>query len=137
MAEVVYVEDVLALRMFLGWEGPPGRDFERRERTLEYRQRSEAPRRTGKLAGDIAMRRMTSDPGRFLEAAVGVNPGQRGQTGYALYQSQGTRPHIIRPKYARALRFVVAGVVVYAQRVQHPGTRPDPYLTRHLQEFVS
>ena len=136
MAEIIYVEDVLALRAFLGWEGPPGLDFQRRMRTLAYRQRTEAPRRTGKLAESITDRKMTSDPGRFLEAASGVNPGILGQTGYALMQSQGTRPHIIRPRYARALRFVVAGVVVYAQRVQHPGTRPNPYLTRHLQEFV-
>lgn len=133
---VTYVEDVLALREFLGWEGPPGRDFERRVRTLGYRQQSEAPRRTGKMAGQITTRRMSSDPGRFLEAAAGVNPGTGGQHGYAEIVTSGSRPHIIQARTAKALRFIVAGTVVYTKRVRHPGTRPNPYLTRHLNEFV-
>lgn len=133
---VIYVEDPLALRAFLSWEGPPGRDFERRMRTLEFRQTSEAPRRTGRMAGQISTRRMQSDFGRYLEGAVGVNPGTRGQHGYAEIVSSGSRPHIITPRTARALRFVIAGRVIYTRRVQHPGTRPNPYLTRHLNEFV-
>lgn len=136
MAGVVYVEDPLALRAFLSWEGPPGRDFERRMRTLEYRQQAGAPRRTGKMAGMIGTRRMTSDFGRYLEGAVGVNPGTGGQRGYAQIVSGGSRPHIIQPRTAKALRFVVAGKVIYTRRVQHPGTRPNPYLTRHLSEVV-
>lgn len=136
MASITYVEDIAALREFLSWEGPPGRDFERRMRTLAFRQRSEAPLRTGKLAGQVEPRRMQSDFGRYLEGAAGVNPGQGGQRGYALYQSEGTRPHIIQAKRGKSLRFVVAGRTVFARRVQHPGTRPNPYLTRHLAEFV-
>lgn len=134
---VTYVEDPLALRAFLSWEGPPGRDFERRMRTLSFRQRSEAPRRTGRMAGQITERRMQSDFGRYLEGASGVNPGDQGaQRGYAQIVSSGSRPHIIRPRTARALRFVIAGRVIYTQRVQHPGTKPNPYLQRHLNEFV-
>lgn len=136
MSGVVYVEDVLALRAFLSWDGPPGRDFERRMRTLAYRQQAGAPRRTGRLAERIDTRRMTSDPGRYLEGAAGVNPGTGGQRGYAQIVSGGSRPHIIRPRTAKALRFVINGVVVYTRRVNHPGTRPNPYLTRHLNEFV-
>jgi hypothetical protein len=136
MPGVHYVEDPLALRAFLSWTGPPGRDFERRMRTLEFRQRTEAPRRTGRMAGDIDRRRMTADFGRYLEGAVGVNPGIRGQRGYAQIVSSGSRPHIIRPRFAKVLRFVIAGRVIYTRRVNHPGTRPDPYLTRHLTEFV-
>lgn len=137
MAQVTYVPDLLALRFFLGWDGPAGRDFERRLKTLAFRQRLDAPKRTGRMASKIEYRHMTSDPGRFLEAASGVQPGIRGQWGYADYVSMGTRPHIILPRRpAYALRFVIAGRVIYAQRVQHPGTRANPYLTRHLAEFV-
>jgi hypothetical protein len=136
MGKVTYVEDIAALRSFLSWEGPPGRDFERRMRTLAFRQTAAAPRRTGKLAGQVTQRRMQSDFGRYLEGASGVNPGQGGQHGYALYQSQGTRPHIIQAKRGKSLRFIVAGRTVFARRVNHPGTRPNPYLTRHLREFV-
>lgn len=136
MAGVIYVEDVLALREFLSWEGPPGRDFERRMRTLEFRQAAGAPRRTGRMAGQVGTRRMTSDPGRYLEGAVGVNPGQRGQSGYAQIVTGGSRPHVITARTGKALRFVIAGRVVYTRRVQHPGTRPNPYLTRHLAGVV-
>lgn len=133
---VTYVEDVLALREFLSWTGPPGRDFERRMKTLAYRQQSDAPRRTGKMAGQITQTRMQSDFGRYLAGAAGVNPGDRGQRGYAGIVSSGSRPHVIQPRRGKALRFVVGGQVVYARRVNHPGTRPDPYLTRFLSEFV-
>lgn len=136
MASVIYVEDVAALREFLSWEGPPGVDFQRRMQTLAVRQLQDAPRRTGRMAGQINYRRMQSDFGRYLEGAAGVNPGSGGQKGYAQIVSSGSRPHIIQARTAKALRFVVAGQVVYTRRVQHPGTRPNPYLTRHLAEFV-
>lgn len=133
---VTYVEDVLALREFLSWTGPPGRDFERRMRTLAFRQQQDAPRRTGRMAGQISQQHMQSDFGRYLEGAAGVNPGTGGQRGYAGIVTSGSRPHIIQARTAKALRFVVGGQVVYTRRVHHPGTRPNPYLTRHLNEFV-
>ncbi|WP_234467785.1 hypothetical protein [Streptomyces sp. MBT62] len=45
----------------------------------------------------------------------------------------GTRPHIIRPRRARALRFEVGGEVVFAGKVRHPGTRPNDFLARALR----
>ncbi|MFJ4627194.1 hypothetical protein [Streptomyces sp. NPDC088847] len=45
----------------------------------------------------------------------------------------GTRPHIIRPRRARALRFEAGGEVVFAQKVRHPGTRPNDFLARALR----
>lgn len=49
-----------------------------------------------------------------------------------------TPPHIIRPRRAKALRFVVGGQVVYAKVVHHPGStfKPRPYLDRALREIV-
>ena len=58
-------------------------------------------------------------------------------TDYAAFVNDGTRPHIIRPRNARALRFVVGGQVVYAKVVHHPGTRPNPFLDRALREVLS
>ncbi len=40
----------------------------------------------------------------------------------ARYQLEGTLPHVIRPKRAKALVFTVGGRKVVAKRVQHPGT---------------
>lgn len=45
----------------------------------------------------------------------------------------GTRPHLIRPKRAKALRFEVGGRLVFSQLVRHPGTRPDDFLGRALR----
>lgn len=51
--------------------------------------------------------------------------------------AKGTRPHVILPRNARALRFTVAGGdVVFAKRVNHPGTRANPYLEQALEEVV-
>ncbi len=46
----------------------------------------------------------------------------------AYYYHSGTRPHVIRPRNARALRFTVGGRTVFARSVNHPGTRPHPYV---------
>lgn len=46
----------------------------------------------------------------------------------------GTRPHIIRPVRARALRFMIGGRVVFAKLVHHPGNAPNPYPIRVLGE---
>lgn len=55
---------------------------------------------------------------------------------YAAFVNDGTRPHIIRPRTAKALRFTVGGRVVYAKVVNHPGTRAKPFLDRALREVI-
>ena len=60
---------------------------------------------------------------------------------YAAHVEFGTRRHEIRPRRARALRFAASAsgqrlsgsarrgaAVRYARRVQHPGTRPNPFM---------
>lgn len=56
---------------------------------------------------------------------------------YAPFVHDGTRPHIIRPRRAQALRFAVGGRIVYARRVRHPGTRARPFLDRALREVAA
>lgn len=48
------------------------------------------------------------------------------------YVINGTRPHLIRPVRARALRFTVGGRVVFAKLVNHPGTQADDFLNKAL-----
>jgi hypothetical protein len=42
---------------------------------------------------------------------------------YARPVEEGARPHVIRPRRAKVLRFVVGGRVVFAPIVNHPGSR--------------
>lgn len=50
-----------------------------------------------------------------------------------IYVISGTRPHVIRPVRAAALRFTVGGRVVFAKVVHHPGTQANDFLTRALR----
>jgi hypothetical protein len=119
---------------FESWTGPTGKFIAEKSLELEGKARISAGFQTGNL-----IRSITTEYGRTtggdLESHVGANPG--GHTvGYALYHHEGTKPHIIEPNSAKALRFVVGGIVVYAQRVFHPGTRPVHYLTRWLRDVI-
>lgn len=78
----------------------------------------EAPRRTGKLAQSI------TKTVRGYEAIVEATAP------YAVYVERGTRPHVIRPVRAKALRFEVDGETVYAKIVHHPGTLANPFMAR-------
>lgn len=58
-------------------------------------------------------------------------------TAYALDVHQGTPPHRIEPVRAQALRFEVAGEVVFAAYVNHPGTRARPFLAEGAIESAA
>ena len=56
-----------------------------------------------------------------------------------VYVHQGTRPHEILPVRAKALRFRVGGIhgsFVFARRVWHPGTKPNPFVKRTVDKLV-
>lgn len=52
----------------------------------------------------------------------------------ALFVHEGTKAHVIVPKVAHLLVFFSqrAGKVIRAKRVNHPGTKPNRYLTDNL-----
>lgn len=47
---------------------------------------------------------------------------------------KGSRPHVIRARRRKTLRFVVNGKVVFRRSVMHPGTRGSGFLTRSLYD---
>lgn len=53
-------------------------------------------------------------------------------TGYVLPHHDGARPHVIRARRAKALRFRWHGKIVFFARVNHPGNRPNRFLTDNL-----
>jgi len=84
----------------------------------------EAPVVEGRLRGDI-----TVFPKRKGEVSV----GNTALIEYAKYVYYGTKPHTIKPKKRKALK-TPYGVF---RSVNHPGTKPNPYLDRALQSMIS
>lgn len=52
---------------------------------------------------------------------------------YTEIVEKGSRPHLIEAKNAKALRFVIGGVVRFAKSVQHPGTKPTFFIKRSVE----
>lgn len=128
--------DPAAVARLTSWEGM-GRSILRRIEVYEAAVRANAPYRPEHTGSHIvdSIGHETSTEGEFLVARVGVNPHEHVR-GYALMVHQGTRPHTIVPRRSKSLRFRVGGRIVYATRVSHPGTSPDPFLTRFMRELV-
>ena len=49
---------------------------------------------------------------------------------HAVFVELGTKPHKIRPRYRRSLRWPVEGGFAFAREVNHPGTRPVYFMRR-------
>ena len=99
------------------------RNMERRVRRVE----AEAKRRAPGGMGDTIRAQIQRGPGGDFRGVINVRHPA------ALYVVHGTRPHIIRPVRAKALRFTVGGQVVYARVVHHPGTKPNDFLRQALR----
>jgi phage gpG-like protein len=90
--------------------------------TVEGNVKRSTPVKTGNLRRSITSR---------VEAA-----GERGVVGtavtYARAVHEGTKPHDIVPVHAKALAFKIGGTKIVRQRVHHPGTKAQPFLTDGL-----
>lgn len=129
MAEKVFVKDPA------GWDfftrspaGPIGLNLRKRGNRLLDLGRKQAGKKTGALRASMFCN-LTVDA-RGLRVEVGSH------VKHARMHHDGTRPHVIRPRVASALRFKQNGRIRYAQRVFHPGTKPNRYLTGNLPIVV-
>jgi hypothetical protein len=84
----------------------------------------EAPVKRGGLRRSITSRVETAERGR-----VGTN------LSYARYVQDGTRPHVIRAKRAKALSWPGASHPV--RSVKHPGTKANPFIDRGVARSKS
>lgn len=83
-------------------------------------------RKPGALKASITVRTVTGAGNVQLKAGSTVP--------YAAFVRDGTRPHTIVPRSARVLSFKTdAGQRVFAARVNHPGTRANPFAKRGLE----
>lgn len=55
---------------------------------------------------------------------------------HASYVEEGTPPHLIRPKYRKALRWGVEGGFAFARLVHHPGTRATRFLEDAADQVI-
>lgn len=124
MAEVDVTIDRSALARILRLPGGlVDRDLRRRAERVAARARRTAP---GGMRNAISV--VLEGAGRGRRARVVLNHHA------AVFVTRGTRPHLIRPVRARALRFIVGGRVVYARLVRHPGNAKNDFLKDALRE---
>jgi hypothetical protein len=92
---------------------------------LEGNVAKEAPVKTGNLRGRIS-HRISPTRGEVFTTVK-----------YAQAVHEGTRPHIIRPRRAKALRFRGGdGKFIFAKSVNHPGTKGNPFFTRATEKTL-
>ena len=84
-----------------------------------------APWKTGKLAGSIV-----NEIGDGEASIQALAP-------HAVYVEKGTRPHEIRPVNASVLAFEIAGRMVFTPIIRHPGTKPNPFMQRAVEDARS
>lgn len=53
---------------------------------------------------------------------------------YGSYVTMGTRPHVIRARPGGVLRFEVGGKIVFAAKVNHPGTAANEFYDRVIND---
>lgn len=83
-------------------------------------QKREAPVRTGNLRRSIRLGAVNQSSAYTVASA-----------NYAAPVEYGTRPHEIRPRRRKALRWQAGdGGVRFARVVRHPGTRANPFMRR-------
>jgi HK97 gp10 family phage protein len=87
--------------------------------------RQEAPEITGALKSSIIVEKMDE-----LTYIVGPT------IDYSIYVEYGTKPHLILPRYARALRFETEDGIVFAKKVYHPGSAPNPFVRRAAEDTI-
>lgn len=118
------------------------RDFERFVGEVENAIREEAPLlktedprlkpKVGALKESISKEKKTDKI--YL---VGVDGDKlKGKTGtdYSPYVVYGTRPHKITAK-GKKLKFYVGNNIVYKKSVNHPGSRPNDFISKAVKKF--
>lgn len=79
--------------------------------------------RTGNLRRSIQSRVYGPQKGKVF---VGAD--------YGYFVEAGTRPHTILPVNKKMLAFKVGGKLVFARKINHPGSRPYPFMEPAFKE---
>ena len=104
--------------------GPVGRYMFVRGRAIMAAAKAQAGVQTGRLKNSIHMRQSRAPFGQTMTIGSPLS--------YAYAHHEGTKPHIITPDRAQALRFTSGSRIVYSRLVRHPGTKPNKFLADNL-----
>jgi HK97 gp10 family phage protein len=93
--------------------------------TVIYAQEvKEAPSATSNLRGSIQM--------DLHPMSAEIYPTAK----YAPYVNFGTKPHVIEPKNGKVLAFKSGGKLIFARKVNHPGTKANPFMERTVEKVT-
>lgn len=110
------------------------RAHERATRELVATARREANKDTGAMARSVAVT-PTTGTDRLTGRIYVPDTGSPRQSDKARWTSSGTRPHVIRAKRAKALRWQQGGKVRFAKAVNHPGYRGSQWWPRSVRRW--
>lgn len=96
----------------------------------------ETPKREGKLARSTFFRITEKELQELIVLQPARTPEEYGSQFYGWFVREGTGPHEIRPRLAKALRFFIGDEEIFATRVNHPGTKANPYHKRVLERLM-
>jgi hypothetical protein len=130
MANTFRINEPVYQHVFESKDGLVGDDLDARALRLVQAAKAQVGVRTGGLQRSIR-RYWTRERGKKLTVAVGSNRS------IAALHHDGTKPHVIRARNSKALRYEgTGGEVIFAKSVNHPGTHPNRYLTDNLRLAV-
>lgn len=108
--------------------GPLWRRMDAVGRQATKAAKRQAGVKTGALRRSITMHHYAAGYGQAVRIESKLK--------YAYMHHEGTRPHIITPNRAKALRFTSGRRVIYTHMVSHPGTRPNRFLSNQIKYFL-
>lgn len=110
------------------WRPAPGAQAQLDKAVMDFLVKR--ARRVQRNARSMAPGRM----GRKVNAVI-VGKHVRIESNHpaTMFVIKGTRPHIIRPRYRKVLKFKMHGRTVFAKVVHHPGTKKNDFLTKALR----
>lgn len=125
MATTVRIDPVKLAKFVNSPQGPIFRETVKRATKVQVRAKGYVRKRSRKLERSIVKRVVAGPTPTVLVGSA---------EGHALVEHDGSKAHLIEPRDASVLRFEVGGVVVYATRVNHPGTTGSKYLERAAKD---
>lgn len=122
---IVDIDDEKARRVFLRFADA---DAKKRAERVEKLAKVEAPSKTGELRRQIRTSQSRDVQGRYSTGYDVISDAP-----YSIFVIKGTRPHTITGNPLLAFFWPKIGANVVFRSVQHPGTRPNNFLSRALR----